>query len=376
MNKRVLALLCLLLVLLSACSAFEGTATLGENEGVQEESATADVELQQLDVESPHSSVADMIEDVLPTVVNVRVESVNFDPLGEPQTQRGQGSGVVINEEGIILTNNHVVAGATSVEVVFNDDHGTMAGTVLGTAPEKDIAVIQVDAEDLDAIDLGRSSTLRLGDEAVAIGFPLGLGGPTVTKGIISALDRNIDVSGDTDQELRGLMQTDAAINPGNSGGALVDLAGNLVGINTAAAQAGAAENIGFAIHIDSALPIVREILNEPPEERAWLGVQIQSVNSAAVANQLGIDPSVRGALIAGLFPDSPAEEGGLQVGDVIIGIADQDIRSAEDLTTALTDLDPGATVTTDVVRGGELVTESVELGRRPTTIPAPEETP
>jgi S1-C subfamily serine protease len=279
--KKRLVLLCVLMMALAACSSFEGTATLNpEVKREQASTARTDVDLQQLDVESPHSSVADMIEEVLPTVVNVRVTSVGFDPLGEPEEQKGQGSGVVIDEAGIILTNNHVVAGSSDVSVVFNDDHGTMEGTVIGTAPEKDLAVIEVDADDLTAIDLGRSSSLRLGDEVVAIGFPLGLGGPTVTKGIISALERNITVSGDFEERLEGLLQTDAAINPGNSGGALVDLAGNLVGINTAAAQAGAAENIGFAIPMDGALPIVEEILSEPPEERAWLGVQIQSVST------------------------------------------------------------------------------------------------
>ena len=374
---KIAALLAVLSVTMSACSSFEGTATLNpEDKREQASTARTDVDLQQLEVESPHSSVADMIEEVLPTVVNVRVTSVGFDPLGEPEEQKGQGSGVVIDEAGIILTNNHVVAGSSDVNVVFNDDHGTMEGTVIGTAPEKDLAVIEVEADDLTAIDLGRSSSLRLGDEVVAIGFPLGLGGPTVTKGIISALERNITVSGDFEEELEGLLQTDAAINPGNSGGALVDLAGNLVGINTAAAQAGAAENIGFAIPVDGALPIVEEILSEPPEERAWLGVQIQSVSTPAEASQLGLPPDTRGALIAGLFPDGPAEEGDLEQGDLIIEIAGEAIESAEDLTSTLTELDPGSTVEVRVLRGGDEVIEDVELERRPTTIPLPEDRP
>lgn len=372
MKRTRLALLCALCVLLSACSAFEGRAKIGD-ENDDAVARAVDVDLEQIDVESPHSSVADMIEDVLPTVVNVRVTAFEFDPLGEPEEQRGQGSGVVIDEAGIILTNNHVVAGSTEVNVVFNDDHGTLEGTVIGTAPEKDLAVIQVEADDLDAIDIGRSSSLRLGDEVVAIGFPLGLG-VNVTKGIISAIDRNVRVSGLIEQEqLEGLLQTDAAINPGNSGGALVDLAGNLVGINTAAASAGSAENIGFAIAMDGALPIVEEILSEPADERAWLGVQIASVSNEGEASQLGLDPGVRGALITGIYPDSPAEDGGLQQGDVITAIDDAEIDSAEDLTGTLTDLDPGSTVTVTVIRDNETVEERVELGRRPGGIPAPE---
>ena len=261
-----------------------------------------DVDLEQLDVESPHSSVADMVEEVLPTVVNVRVTAFEFDPLGEPEEQRGQGSGVVIDEAGIILTNNHVVAGSTEVNVVFNDDHGTLEGTVIGTAPEKDLAVIQVDADDLDAIDIGRSSTLRLGDEVVAIGFPLGLG-VNVTKGIISALDRNVRVSGLIEQDqLEGLLQTDAAINPGNSGGALVDLAGNLVGINTAAASAGSAENIGFAIAMDGACRSSRRSSASRPTSAH--GSAFRSRRSRTKPKRVSWDstPRSRGALITGII--------------------------------------------------------------------------
>jgi S1-C subfamily serine protease len=305
----------------------------------------------------------------------VRVTAVAFDPFGEAQIGEGQGSGVVIDSAGVILTNNHVVQDATEVDVIFTDDREPLEGEVIGTVPEKDIAVIRVDADDLTPIEVGRSSGLRLGDDVVAIGFPLGLGGVTATKGIISATDRNIRVGtggGPLPEALEGLLQTDAAINPGNSGGALVDVAGRLVGINTAAARAGSAENVGFAIPIDEAITIAEEILGEPAEQRAWLGVQIQSVNSSAVASQLGLDPSVRGALIAGIFPDGPAEGAGLEQGDVIVRAAGEDVTSAEGLTRALTQVDPGEVIEVTFLRGGSERTVEVEAGARPVTFERP----
>jgi S1-C subfamily serine protease len=192
---------------------------------------------------------AAVAQRVLPGVVYVRVEGFGGT---------GAGSGVVIDREGTILTNNHVVAGASEVTVVFNDGRHDepLRGEVVGTAPERDLAVVRVDAGDLTPVELGRSGDLRLGDPVLALGFPLGLG-PTVTQGIVSGLERTIEPSGGP--RLEGLLQTDAAINPGNSGGALVDANGRLVGINTAGA--GFAENIGFAIAIDQARPVVEEIL-------------------------------------------------------------------------------------------------------------------
>lgn len=332
--------------------------------------------LEQSGQAGPTSPLADVIESALPSVVNVRVTSVDFDALGGVQEGQGEGSGVVIDEKGIILTNNHVVSGATEVEVVFNDDHRSMTGEVLGTLPEKDLAIIRVEAKDLTPIEIGDSSSLRLGDEVVAIGFPLGLGGPTVTKGIVSATNRDIEVGGADTGSLKDLLQTDAAINPGNSGGALIDLDGRLVGINTAAAQAGSAENVGFAIPVDAAIPLAQEILSEPPEQRAWLGVQIDTVGSSAVASELGLDPDVRGAIVAGLFPDSPAAEGGIEQGDVIIDLGGNELESAADLTTTVTKFDPGETIEVTVVRGDETLTFDVTLGQRPATIPVPEETP
>jgi S1-C subfamily serine protease len=274
---------------------------------------------------------------------------------------------VIIDEGGIIVTNNHVIAGAVEVKVVFNDDREPLDGQVIGAIPESDVAIIQVDADDLDAIELGKSDNLDLGESVVAIGFPLGLGGPTVTQGIISGLERTIRVNEpDGPQSLEGLLQTDAAINPGNSGGALVDMSGRLVGINTAAITAASAENIGFAIAIDEALPLVEEILEDPPEERAWLGVSLGSIESSAAAVEVGLDEDARGALVMGIVPNSPAEESGIEEGDLIVSVGGEDVGSADDVTDILRERDPGETVEVGYIREGDNETLDLELGNRP----------
>ena len=258
--RRLVLLVSLLLsvAVLSSC----GLLALGALTTTQ---SAEPVDLEQDLSPAPRSAIADLVEEVLPSVVNVKVTSV---------AGRGEGSGVIIDRSGVVLTNAHVVEGSVSVQVAFSDDRRTVEGRVVGAIPTSDLAVIDIPGDDFRAINLGSSESLRLGDDVVAIGYPLGLGGPTVTAGIISGRSRSISssTSGGEQVALEGLLQTDAAINPGNSGGALLDRAGRLVGINTAVA--GSAENIGFAIAIDDALPTIEEILNEPPERHAWLGVQ------------------------------------------------------------------------------------------------------
>jgi S1-C subfamily serine protease len=301
-------------------------------------------------------ALADIVARVLPSVVNVRTKSFGG---GE-----GEGSGVVLDRDGLILTNNHVIEGTTSVDVVFNDDvhRRPLAGTVVGTAPERDLAVIRVAAKDLTPLPVARSSSLRLGDPVVAVGFPLGLGGPTVTSGIVSGLDRTIE---GTNGELTGLLQTDAAINPGNSGGALVDRRGRLVGINTAGVRLPEAENVGFAIAIDGALPVIARIRNETPTTQTWLGIAFNSVDTDAAAVQLGLDASIRGAAITAVYPGGPGAEADLAVGDVIIAADDVPIDSAADLTKLIATRKAGDELDLELIdsRGPRLVT--VEVAKR-----------
>ena len=361
MPLRILISLGVAIVLLAGCSLEAALDT------VEEPDARPTVDLEQSDLAPPASEVADTVEAALPSVVNVKVQT---------SSGAGEGSGVVIDRNGTILTNFHVVECSVNVTVVFNDEeHGRMDGRVIGGIPERDLAVIKVDADDLTPIELGRSSRLRLGDRVIAIGFPLGLeGSPTVTMGIVSALDRSIEAAGITGEprELQGLLQTDAAINPGNSGGALIDAGGRLVGINTAAAQASQAENIGFAIAIDNALPTVEEILSEPPSQRAWLGVSIDSIDTSFEAADLGLDPDVRGAGIAGTFAGDPAAAAGIEEGEVIVAIEDREVHSGQDLTRVLTTFEPGDEVDVRLETPDGPRTVTVTLGARPPTIGEP----
>ena len=358
-------------VLLSACSV-QATTPGPESQPAPAPSIT----IESSDVAPPHSKVSDVVEKVLPSVVNVRVTAITQDAFGLRQG-RGEGSGVVINRAGIIVTNNHVVENATKVTVVFNDGvHDKMAGTVVDTVPDRDLAIVRVDADDLDPIQIGVSHELRPGDGVVALGYPLGLGGFTVTRGIVSATSRTIKVPTSTGQTrtLQGLLQTDAAINPGNSGGALIDLSGRLVGINSAAAQAGAAENIGFAIAIDSALPVINEILTQPREQQAWLGVLLDTVDSAAAAAQLGVPEDTRGAVVVEVIPGSPAGEAGFEPGEVIVAADGEEITSADDLIQALIDRDPGEEVTFETVAPTGERSRSVTLVPRPASFADPRE--
>jgi S1-C subfamily serine protease len=331
------------------------------------------VNLEQADDAPPPSDTAEVVEEVLHSVVNVRVTSVQFDPITGETQGRGQGSGVVIAKDGIIVTNFHVVSQAVDVEVAFSDGR-ELQGEVIGAAPENDLAVIRVEADDLDPIELGSSDSLRLGDDVIAIGFPLGLGGATVTKGIVSAKNRRISPQGGvTPLRLTGILQTDAAINPGNSGGALVDANGRLVGINSAAAGAATAENIGFAIPIDTVVPVIEEILNEPPEQRAWIGIDISVPLTPEVAAQLGL-PVSEGVLVAGTFDESPAEEAGIEQGDVIVSVDGTPVASSADLADVMGRLDPGDEVEIRLVNSSGERTVTVELDRRPAEFTLPEE--
>jgi S1-C subfamily serine protease len=311
---------------------------------------------------APLQSAADVVASVLPSVVNVRTKQFGS---GEDE-----GSGVVVGRDGVIVTNYHVIEGGRVVDVAFNDGRHkrTLRAQVVGTAKERDLAVLRVAAHDLRPVAVGNSGTLRLGDPVLAIGFPLGLGGPTVTQGIVSGLDRTVTPAPGT--TLEGLLQTDAAINPGNSGGPLVDGKGRLVGINTAAANAGAAENVGFAIAIDEAMPVIREIRNKPPSRRAWLGVVLAPVSSATDAAQLGLPGDVRGAVIVSVQEGSPAAAAGLKEGEVIAAVAGSAVHAPTDVIKALARLEPGNQVSLGVVDAFGPRRVGVKLARRPATLP------
>ncbi len=338
-----------------------------EEPGANQPRDTSNISIDQVEAPLTHSKTSEIVERALPSIVNVKVTALTEGVLG-PREGKGQGSGVIIDPEGIIITNNHVVQDATEVRVVFNDqEHDAMDGTVVGVDPERDLAVVQVDADDLTPIEIGRSDALELGDDVIAIGYPLGLGGVTVTKGIVSGQNRTIRIPVPGGEALRftGMLQTDAAINPGNSGGALIDVNGRLIGMNSAAALAAAAENIGFAIEIDSALPVIEKILDEPLEEHAWLGVSVGDPETEAL-DEFGLPEDAKGALVLEVLSNGPAEEVEMEVGDLITAIDDSDIADADDLIETLADLDPGDEVELSIVNEDGRRTESVELDQRP----------
>ncbi|MDQ3732595.1 MAG: trypsin-like peptidase domain-containing protein [Actinomycetota bacterium] len=299
-------------------------------------------------------SISDIANRVLPAVVSIEV---TFGDLG------GTGSGVVVEEDGYILTNNHVISGAaanldSTLRVVFSDSSSADA-RIVGRDPASDLAVLKVDKPGLAVATLGSSDDVVVGDPVVAIGSPLGLAG-TVTTGIISAIDRPVRLAGEgTDTEaVISAIQTDAAVNPGNSGGALVDGSGAVIGINTAIASLGGAAGqggsigLGFAIPIDTARAIGEELIATGTAVHASLGVNTQTVT----------DGERDGAQVNNVEAGGPAAAAGLQEADVIIAIGDREIRSSEELVVAVDAYDPGETITIEFVRGDDSQTVEAVL--------------
>ena len=315
--------------------------------------------------------VHQITQAVGPSVVSVQTRSLGLGAFLQAVPQEGAGSGFVLSSDGLIVTNNHVVSGATAITVTLADGR-KLDARVLGRDANSDLAVLKVDATGLPAVKIGRSDALVVGDEVVAIGNALALdGGPTVTQGIISALDRTISAGdqggagpngqGSSSETLRHLLQTDAAINPGNSGGPLLNAAGEVVGINTAVA--GDAQNIGFAVAIDKALPIIDTLKTGQTPEQPFLGLSTVSL-SPAIQRQLGLGIS-KGAVVANVTPGSGAELAGLAEGDVITKMAGHDVESADDVTAAVADHKPGDDVEITVVRGDSTRTVTARIGRR-----------
>jgi len=237
----------------------------------------------------------------------------------------------------------------------------------VGTDPDRDLAVIEVDADDLTPVTMGRSDSLELGDSVIALGFPLGLGGPTVTKGIVSGLDRTISVSNDNGESgnLVGLLQTDAAINPGNSGGALVDAGGNLIGINTAIySRTGGSLGIGFAIPVSTAQMVLEQIVKTGSVARGWIGVGVQEI-TRPVAESFKL-PSTRGALIAEVLRGGPADKAGIKPGDVLVEVEGKPVADPNAMLNLVAALPPGNTAKLKLRRGSRDIDATITVGRRP----------
>ena len=277
-------------------------------------------------------SIADVVAKVKPSVVAINIEVITYDVFNRPSTAKGAGSGWIINESGIIVTNNHVVEGAKTITVTLADGRIYLVDTkTVATDPLTDLAIFKIDAENLTAASVGDSSKLRVGDWLVAIGNSLGER-ISATNGIVSALDVSLAV--DAGQTLYDLIQTNAAINPGNSGGPLVNMAGEVIGITSAKIAEVGVEGMGYAISIDTALPIIEGLVTIGYVIRPWLGVGLYTV-SEGLAAYYGFAVN-QGALITELSPSSPADKAGLKVNDIIVGFDEKEITNTDDLIQAI----------------------------------------
>jgi S1-C subfamily serine protease len=305
------------------------------------------------------------------------VSSQESSPFGTPQEGEATGSGFVVGKDGTILTNAHVVEGAESVTVSFEEGGEEIPAEVKGVDTSTDLAALKIDpsdVEDLEVLPLGDSSKVEVGDPVVAIGNPFGYS-RTVTTGIISGLQR--EITAPDGFQISDVIQTDASINPGNSGGPLLDSNGRVIGINSQIATGGGqgSVGIGFAVPVNTAKKLLPQLRQGGEIEHAWLGVQMSDVN-AEVAEQLDL-PVDHGALVVEATEDSPAEDAGIQGGDpetgegadVITAIDGKTVNTSEDLANAIAAKQPGDSVELELYRDGEKETVEVELGERPSTL-------
>ncbi len=304
----------------------------------------------------------EVVKELRPSVVHVLSEAATLDVFGQVTPTQGVGTGFIIDKGGHIVTNNHVITvdsdqPAHSITITL-DDGRQFPASIVGRDAPTDMAVLQIDANDLTPVKLGSSEALQVGDDVLAIGNALDLpGGPTVTSGVVSAKGRLIQEGGTT---IPDAIQTDAAINPGNSGGPLVNGRGEVVGITTAVIR-GQAEGIGLAISIDSARPIVEELIDKGEIDRGLLGITIVEI-TPALAESFNL-PVDHGIGLRDVQAGGPADRGGLESGDVIVDLAGQEMNNSGDLFQALTDHRAGETVTVGFYRGETLMSAEVTLG-------------
>jgi serine protease Do len=311
--------------------------------------------------------VVAVVEKVAPAVVNISAESTvrEVDPffgmfgLGSERPAQSLGSGFVIDRNGIVVTNAHVIEGASRITVTLLDGR-ELEADVLGSDRDADIAVLKVKASNLPSVPLGKTSGLMIGETVLAIGNPFGLSN-TVTTGVLSAVGRTVP-SERGERLFTDFLQTDASINPGNSGGPLVNIAGDVIGINTVIIQG--ATGIGFAIPADRARRVIDDLLRFGELQPLWTGARLLSVDPE-LARRYGISAR-RGALVFKVFPDSPAAQAGLQEKDVIIGAGGHPVASREDVTTALYTAAAGSPVELEVRRGDKTLRVSLRGVRPP----------
>jgi S1-C subfamily serine protease len=292
------------------------------------------------------TQVLDTIEQVSKSVVNISTVKLIHNIFYQAVPVGGMGSGTIISRDGLILTNNHVVGGVEKINVTLHSNQ-VVEGTIVGASASQDVAVIKIPVNDLPAAQLGDSDRLRVGQRVYAIGNPFGLaGGPSVTSGVISAVNRTIESGSGL---IEGLVQTDAAINPGNSGGPLVDVAGRVVAVNTAIIPY--AQGIGFAIPINAARSVTAEITTKGAAQKPWLGIVGLTLTPQA-ARYYNL-PTERGVLVTKVASGSPAEAAGMAEGDIILQIANTQTKAIEDLVAEVHKHRAGEVVRVFALRNG-----------------------
>ena len=306
--------------------------------------------------------VADLVS---PSVVVITTEQVVYSQwswYGQNQVESGAGSGVIISSDGYILTCAHVVDGASNITVTINDKDYT--ATLVGEDTTSDIAVIKIDANGLTPATVGDSDGLKVGQNVMAVGNPLGELGGTVTGGMISALNRSVTIQGSSSVNTMSLIQMDASVSPGNSGGGLFNMNGELVGIVNAKSSDSDAEGLGFAIPVNDAVKVAQELLeNGYVTGRPYLGISYYAVTDAQTAAQLGVN--AYGVYIVEVVKGGPADKAGLQAGDRIVSVDGSEVATQSDLGTLMQDHKAGDTIEITVARGGQMQTVTVTLGEK-----------
>ncbi len=336
-------------------------------------STRAQIEQSRNIVVNEESAVIDVAQNVSPSVVSITSTVSQTDIFGGSSSGTASGTGIIVTDDGLILTNKHVVSGGSNFSVIVTDSNGKNTeyknGQVVATDPTNDIAFLRIKASGLKVVALGDSSKVKVGQRVIAIGNALGQYQNSVTTGIISGIQRPVTASnseGGASESLQNLFQTDAAINPGNSGGPLVNIDGQVIGINTAVA--GNAQNIGFAIPINEARNDISSVISSGRIVRAYLGVRYVPITPQLVAQQ-NLPVSDGALIMAGgdseaVVSGSPADRAGLQAGDIITKLNDTAINKNNSLATVLSSFKPGDTVTISYYRDGKVQTTKAKLGQ------------
>ena len=326
---------------------------------------------------APRESFAPAAQKVIPSVVNVFTQQKVRNPahpaledpifryfFGDrldprPREVSNLGSGVIVSPNGYILTNQHVVEAADEIQIALADGQ-SLPAKVVGADPETDLAVLKIEASNLPAIVFAEADSLKVGDWVLAVGNPFGVG-QTVTAGIVSALGRtHLGIN-----TFENFIQTDAAINPGNSGGALVDAAGNLVGINSAIySRTGGSQGIGFAIPVSIARQVMEQIIKTGSVTRGWVGVEVQDM-TPELAESFNLQ-SAEGALIAGVLKGGPADAGGVRPGDILLAVNGKKVSDSATLLNLIAELQPGEAAQLTVARKQQSLDLKIRVGRRP----------